>query len=83
MFFNRITTALFSILFFMQTVVCLAQKEGKEEKPEWVLSYFLICLMIGLAVAILLRPTKRRDSAFTNDELAKQREEAMKKMLKH
>jgi preprotein translocase subunit SecG len=81
-FFDRITAALFSVLFFLQTAVSFAAEES-EEKPEWVLSYFLICLMIGLAVAILLRPANRSDSAFSTEELAKQKEEAMKKMLHH
>ncbi|GHT35881.1 hypothetical protein FACS189427_06260 [Planctomycetales bacterium] len=82
-FFDRITAALFSISLFLQTAVSFAAGESEEEKPEWVLSYFLICLMIGLAVAILLRPANRSDSAFSTEELAKQKEEAMKKMLHH
>jgi hypothetical protein len=72
----------FCVLFFFQPVLVFGA-EASEEEPDWVLSYFLVLLFLSFAILILLRPTKRSDSAFTTEELAAQHEEAMKKMLGH
>jgi len=52
---------------------------GDEEKI-WVLQYAVMIFFLALALLILLRPTKREDSAFTFDELKAQKEENMKKL---
>ena len=48
-----------------------------------MISYFLILLFVGLAILILLRPSKRSDTAFSLDEITKRKEEEMKKLKKH
>ncbi|MDR1963343.1 MAG: hypothetical protein LBQ50_06155 [Planctomycetaceae bacterium] len=72
----------FGVFIFFQPFLVFGA-EASEEQPDWVLSYFLILLFLGFAVLILLRPTKRSDSAFSTEELAAQQEEAMKKMKGH
>jgi hypothetical protein len=72
----------FGVIFFFQPLWGFGA-EGSEEQPDWVLSYSLILLFLGLAVLLLLRPSKRSSSAFTEEELAAQHEEAMKKMMGH
>lgn len=78
---NTLTVLLLGVLFFFQPL-CAFGAEAAEE-PDWVLSYFLVLLFLSFAVLILLRPSKRSDSAFTTEELAAQHEEAMKKMIGH
>jgi hypothetical protein len=80
-FWKTVLMLYFGVLIFFQPLFVFGA-EG-EEKPDWVLSYFLVLLFLGFAVLILLRPSKRSDSAFTTEELAAQQEEAMKKMLGH
>jgi hypothetical protein len=81
-FRNTLLTLFFGVLFFFQPFWVFGA-EASEEQPDWVLSYFLILLFLGFSVLILLRPSKRADSAFTTEELAAQHEEAMKKMMGH
>jgi len=75
-FFNRCWLAVFA--FLSLTVPVWAQDGNKPQ--EWVISYALMLLFLGLAIAILLRPTKREDSAFSYDEQQAQKEEEMKKI---
>ena len=66
---------------FATSVPLWAQgNEAEGETQVWVISYFLMILFLGLTLAILLRPTKRSDSAFSYDELKAQKEEEMKKL---
>jgi hypothetical protein len=81
-FWNVLPKMFFGIFIFLQPLWAFAADESGNEK-DWVLSYFLVLLCLGLAILILLRPSKRADSAFSNEELTAQREEAMKKMKKH
>jgi len=67
-------------LFFCTATPLWAQEEQGGETQVWVISYFLMFLFLGLTLAILLRPVKRDDSAFSYDELKAQREEEMKKI---
>jgi len=65
----------------MATPLLAQDAQGGETQTQvWVISYFLMFLFLGLTLAILLRPVKRDDSAFSYDELKEQREEEMKKM---
>ena len=68
-----ITTLLF-------TAVPLWAAEETNEAPDWVISYTIMLLFLALTLLILLRPTKRSDSAFSDDEQRDQKEEALKKM---
>ena len=69
----------FTVLL-VTSVPLWAQEETEEETQVWVLSYALVILFLGLTLAILLRPTKRSDTAFSYDELRAQKEEEMKKI---
>ncbi|GHT45268.1 hypothetical protein FACS189454_04480 [Planctomycetales bacterium] len=57
-----------------------AAADDGERQPDWVLPYFLIAVFLGLSLTILLRPSKRRNTAFTDAELNAQKEQAMKEM---
>ncbi|MGL4595230.1 MAG: hypothetical protein ACRCUY_10910 [Thermoguttaceae bacterium] len=74
---------LFSLVMLLtmncQNLLFAAAQEEKES-PEWVLSYFLVLLCLGLALLIILRPSKRTESTFTQEELNAQRAESVKKM---
>ncbi|MDR0870082.1 MAG: hypothetical protein LBN39_04745 [Planctomycetaceae bacterium] len=82
---NYLFTFAAAVFAFLQPVLLFAQEAAKEEPkdPDWVLSYFLILLFLGLAITVLLRSAKRSDTAFSVEELAAQKEEAMKKMMGH
>jgi hypothetical protein len=69
-------------VFFFTTTSLRAQgtEEVKAVEPVWVVSFAIMILFLGLAIAILLRPTKRDDSAFSYDELQAQKEEEMKRL---
>ena len=68
-------------VFLFTTVPAWAQDGGAGDEPQvWVLQYFIMIFFLLLALLILLRPTKREDSAFTFDELKAQKEEDLKKM---
>ena len=61
-----------------------AANEVVPEEPQiWVLPYALMILFFSLAVAILLRPTKRSDSAFSYDEQQAMKEEKLRKLKGH
>ena len=79
-FFHRCWLAV--TVFFFWTVPLWAQEStaADVETQEWVLSYALMLLFLGLTLLILLRPTRRNDSAFSYDELQAQKEEELKKM---
>lgn len=87
MFFSRLSDS-FKLFFvavcvFLHPVCAFAADEDGEGGPEWVLSYFLVCLCLGLGVAILLRPCNRSDTAFSQEEVDARHEEEMKKLMKH
>ena len=75
-FFNRCWLAC-AVFFF--TAVPLWAQDGNEPQ-EWIISYAIMILFLALAIAILLRPTKREDSAFSFDEMQAQKDEEMKKI---
>ena len=66
-----------SVVLCTATPLWAAEEEGP---PEWVLSYAVLMAFLALTLMILLRPTKRSDSAFSFDELQAQKEEEMKKL---
>jgi len=72
-------------VFFFSAVPLWAQEPtaADKETQEWVISYALLLLFLGLTLLILLRPTKRNDSAFSYDELQAQKDEELKKMKGH
>ena len=71
----------FGIFLFLGPAVALAQDE--KEPPEWVVSYFLLLLFLGLAILILLRPNKRTESALTQDEVDAERAKTAGKKAGH
>jgi len=68
------------VVFIFSTAPLWAAEEEVAERPVWVLSYALIILFLTLTLLILLRPTKRDDSAFSFDEQKAQKEEEIKKI---
>ena len=50
------------------------------EAQIWVLPYAIMLLFFALVLGVMLRPTKRSDSAFSYDEQLAQKEEEMKKI---
>jgi len=69
------------IAFFFMVAPLWAQDEAAvPETQEWVISFAVMILFLGLTLLILLRPTKRNDSAFSFDEQKAQKEEEMKKI---
>jgi type VI protein secretion system component VasK len=64
-------------LVFMTTPLWAAE-EGGDDTQVWVLPYAIVILFLALTLLILLRPTKRSDSAFSFDELQAQREAEVK-----
>ena len=79
-FFNRCWLAV--TVFFFTAVPLWAQEStaADKETQEWVISYVLMLFFLALTLLILLRPTKRDDSAFSYDELLAQKDEEMKKI---
>ena len=75
-FFNRCWPAV--VVFFFMAVPVWAQ-DGNEPQ-EWVISYAIMVAFLALIMLILLRPTRRDDSAFSYDEQQAQKEEDMKKI---
>jgi cytochrome b561 len=70
-----------AITFLLFTAAPLrAADEAGDETQVWVISYAIMIAFLALTLFILLRPTKRDDSAFSYDELKAQKEEEMKKI---
>ena len=63
----------FGMILLMEPVVVWAAKGEEKKEPEWVLSYVLLLLFLGLAILILLRPGKRKDTALTQEEIDAER----------
>ena len=70
----------FGIFIFTAVPLWAAEEAAEEETQVWVLSYAIMTAFLALALLILLRPTKREDTAFSFDELQAQKEEEMKKI---
>ena|GEM_PF-5677942 len=87
LFCRRLSSRLALIIPFIAVTfgnsMPLLANEGKDEPQVWVISYAVMLLFLGLVLAILLRPLKRNDSAFTFDEQREMKEEEMKKMKGH
>jgi len=75
---STLSTLLLGVCVWWQPTIVFAAAE-EDKPPEWVLSYFLVLLFLGLAMAMLIRPTKRSDTALSQEE---QDEEKAKKMKK-
>ena len=76
--FNRCWLAVTAFFFIVAPL--WAQDGAGQETQEWVISYAIMIAFLGLILLILLRPTKRDDSAFSFDEQQAQKEEEMKKI---
>ncbi|GHT21258.1 hypothetical protein FACS189419_01870 [Planctomycetales bacterium] len=75
-FFVRITV--FSTLFLATAPFLLA--DDPPSKPVWVLPYTVLFAFLAAGLIILLSSSKRRDTAFSDDELHEQKEEAMREI---
>lgn len=64
---------------WLMPAVALAAKDEDKGGPEWVLPFFLVLLFLGLALAILCRPSKRTDTALTQEEQDAAKAEKQKK----
>jgi len=71
----------FGIVVFLEPIFALADDD--KPQPEFVLSYFLLLLFLGLAIMILLRPSLRKDSALTQDEVDAEKAKTAGKKGKH
>ena len=84
MFTRVFTWCWAAVMVYLLTAVPLwAAEEAaavEDEGEIWVLSYALTLGFLGLTLFILLRPTRRSDSAFSYDEMRAQKEEEMKKI---
>jgi type VI protein secretion system component VasK len=79
--FNRCWLAVTASFLMVIPLWAQAQDAAAEsETQEWVLSYAVMIAFLALIMLILLRPTKRDDSAFSFDEQQALREEEMKKI---
>ena len=78
-FFHRCWLTLTFLLFTAAPLWAEGAAEGAEIKV-WVIQYAIMVGFLSLALFILLRPTKRKESAFTFDELQAKKEEEMKKL---
>lgn len=58
-----------TVFLFFQPLMAFAQGQEEKKPPEWVMSYFMLLLFLGLAILILLRPGNRQDSVKTQDEI--------------
>jgi len=76
--FNRFGA--FIVFFFSCIPLWAAEEEKATESPVWVLSYAIMIAFLALTLFILLRPTKRSDSAFSYDEQKAIKEEEIKKI---
>jgi multisubunit Na+/H+ antiporter MnhB subunit len=80
---NFLHGGLFPVILFTAASPVWAAEEEAPATPDWVISFSVMLLFLSLAIAILLRPTKRPDTAFTADELREQREAEKKKSGHH
>jgi len=78
-FFNRCWAT--ATVFCVTAAPLWAKDEAAEQETRvWVLSYAIMIAFLTLTLFIILRPTKRSDSAFSFDELKAQKEEEMQKI---
>ena len=75
---SSLSTLLFSLCVWLTPAIVFAAAE-KTKEPEWVLSYFLVLLFLFLSIFILCRPTKRADTALTQEEQDTEKAEKQKK----
>ena len=68
---SLLNSLFFGVFLFCEPIIAFAQEE--KDPPEWVLSYTLLLLFLGLAILILLRPSKRTVSALTQEEVDAER----------
>ena len=78
-FFNRCWLAV-TAFFLVTGTLWAADDAAVPETQEWVISFSILILFLALTMMILLRRTKRSDSAFSYDEQQAQKEEEMKKI---
>jgi type VI protein secretion system component VasK len=78
--FNWCWAAVTVLLFTAVPLWAQEETAAEDEGQVWVLSYAITIAFLALTLFILLRPTRRSDSAFTYDELQAKKEEEMNKI---
>jgi len=78
--FNRCWAVVLVLLFSVAPLAAQGDETPKDDTQIWVLSYAIMIGFLTLAVLILVRPTKRNESAFSFDEQKEKKEEEMKKI---
>jgi protein-S-isoprenylcysteine O-methyltransferase Ste14 len=84
---NRLFGVMWGVLFFVVVVVCqpvAVFAADEETEPGWVLAYALVVVCLLGAVALLSgRLAGRKNTVFTDTEIAARREAELKKSMKH
>jgi len=78
--FNRCWAVVTAIFLTVAPLAAQGDEAPKDDTQIWVLSYAIMIAFLALAILILVRPTKRSESAFTFDEQRDRKEEEMKKI---
>ena len=79
--FNRCWLAVTAFFFTAVPLWAQAQEAAAEpETQEWVISFAVMIFFLALIMLIMLRQTKRDDSAFSFDEQKAHQEEELKKI---
>lgn len=69
----------FIILLFQPGYVFAAEEEA--ESVDWTMGFGLLFVFVLLASVLVMRPSKRRDTVMTDDEIMAEREAQLKKEL--
>ena len=78
--FNRCWAVVTALLLTVAPLAAQGDEVPQDDTQIWVLSYAIMIAFLTLAILILVRPTKRNESAFTFDEQREQKEEEMRKI---
>lgn len=80
---SRIRSILISFscfaIYLMNTGFLLAAQQEEESPPEWILSYALVMLGIGLGLVVVIRSHGRKNSIISEYERKAMRDEEIKK----
>ena len=69
-------------MLMMNTGFVFGQQDD-QKPPEWILSYAIVGLTIGLGIIVVVRSSKRKDSVISEYERRRIQEEALKNSGKH
>lgn len=79
--FRIFVTLFFSWIVLATNSVAFAAKAPEAEKPpEWILSYALAGMLIGLALLAIVRSSKRKESIISEYDRKRMQEEELKQL---